>query len=195
MADFSDLAGPTLEWDAFAEKAGLGPNAAPGSDHEIPAIRSFIMKQRLKAKEIQLSRLGDHGVSHTTISILSHDQLDLVGRVYRPSSTALPNSVLLFLHGGGFLAGTPSTEEATCTRLAKETGLLVVHVGYRLIPEWKSPTQLEDAWSARCWVLENFHALGLQSSPDLYVLGISAGAYLAAGLVIRERIVCSTSSS
>ncbi|KAL7955199.1 Alpha/Beta hydrolase protein [Trichoderma compactum] len=102
------------------------------------------------------------------------DYLEIPARLYTPPKRRNPTSVLLYFYGGGFFSGSLSVDDAA--------------VGYRLTPEWKAPTQFQDAWDARCWVLENAEALGISSTFNLYVMGISAGACLAASIVIRERM-------
>lgn len=57
-------------------------------------------------------------------------------RVYQPtSSTPLP--VLVFFHGGGFVAGNLDTEDAQCKTYAAKTPCVLVSVRYPLAPKTK----------------------------------------------------------
>ena len=57
-------------------------------------------------------------------------------RVHRPSSAgAGPWPAVLWLHGGGFLIGSPKQDDALCRQIADELGAIVVAPVYRLAPE------------------------------------------------------------
>lgn len=101
-------------------------------------------------------------------------------RTYTPAGAGNePMPGLLFLHGGGFVAGDLDTHDSLCRALANETGCRVVAVGYRLAPEHKFPAATMDACAAARWVVRNALELGIR--PDrIAVGGDSAGGTLAA---------------
>ncbi|WP_427025326.1 alpha/beta hydrolase [Aureimonas ureilytica] len=78
-------------------------------------------------------------------------------RLYRA-----PNArhVLLWLHGGGAIAGSLDTHEAPLMALAERTGRVVVSVGYRLAPEARYPAQHEDCLDAARFVAGTLVASG-----------------------------------
>lgn len=179
------------DWAEFEKRLGWTPIPVDQDEATFQASRDEVTKKRLIANEEELRRLGPHGVTYETIDLESSDKQRFPIRVYTPSPSlkAVSNAVILYLHGGGFVAGTVQTEEATCCRIAKETGLVVVHAGYRLAPEWKSPAQLEDTWCARTWLVKNPGKVGVEEgSPEIIVVGISAGGYCGASAVLRERM-------
>lgn len=55
--------------------------------------------------------------------------------------------VILYVHGGAFVMGSPHTHKAMLARLSRETGLPVCMVAYRLAPEHVFPAALEDILS------------------------------------------------
>jgi monoterpene epsilon-lactone hydrolase len=55
---------------------------------------------------------------------------------------------LLYLHGGGYIAGNPRTHRAITARLAHRLGVAVFALDYRLAPEHPYPAALEDASAA-----------------------------------------------
>jgi acetyl esterase len=72
------------------------------------------------------------------------------------------------------------------THLCRETGCLVVSVGYRLSPEAKFPDAVNDCLEATRWVGQ--HVASLNGNPDhLFIAGDSAGGNLAAVTAIRIR--------
>ncbi|MCK9991920.1 MAG: epsilon-lactone hydrolase [Alphaproteobacteria bacterium] len=52
---------------------------------------------------------------------------------------------LMYLHGGGYMAGGLYSHSALCSRLARSTGCAVLAVDYRLMPEHPFPAPVEDA--------------------------------------------------
>lgn len=86
---------------------------------------------------------------------------------------------LLWLHGGGYVMGTPANDNARCSELVLGLGVPVVSVDYRLAPEHPAPAGLEDSWTALRWVLDTFDV----APEQVVVAGASAGGGLAAALV------------
>lgn len=60
--------------------------------------------------------------------------------------------VYVNFHGGGWVFGGLATDLDFCKRIAKDTGAVVFDVDYRLAPEERFPTQVEDCWEALLWV-------------------------------------------
>jgi versiconal hemiacetal acetate esterase len=74
-------------------------------------------------------------------------------RKYAPHASKGHNSrVGVFYHGGGFVVGSLDSEDAFCRNVALQSDMIIVSVDYRLAPEHKIPTQLEDALALLQWV-------------------------------------------
>ena len=93
-----------------------------------------------------------------------------------------PNRHVLFLHGGGFIIGSPSLYRHVTWRIAETTGARVLAVDYRLAPEHPFPAALEDAVTAYHWLLAN----GAEPR-RIAVMGDSAGGGLVFSLMLRLR--------
>ncbi|MDR0266617.1 alpha/beta hydrolase [Paenibacillus sp.] len=65
------------------------------------------------------------------------------------------NQVILYFHGGGFVAGTCDFYHDLCARIAKASGVKVLNVEYRLAPEHPYPAANDDCLMAYRWLLEN----------------------------------------
>jgi acetyl esterase len=94
--------------------------------------------------------------------------------------------VLVYFHGGGFTIGNIETHDALCRQLAHLAHCAVLSVDYRLAPESKFPTALNDAWDVVQWVA----AQGVDRQLDaqhMAVGGDSAGGTLAAVCAIFAR--------
>ncbi|WJH41575.1 alpha/beta hydrolase [Aliirhizobium terrae] len=99
-------------------------------------------------------------------------------RRYRPAIITT-DTVLLYLHGGGFVVGSLQSHDAICAEIAEFAGAELVSVDYRLAPEHVWPAQSDDCFG----VLKQLVGAGRQ----VVVIGDSAGGNLAAGLALRAR--------
>lgn len=108
-------------------------------------------------------------------------------RVYAPES-AEPLPILVYCHGGGFIMGDLDIVDAPLRALANSVPALVISVDYRLAPEYKFPTAVEDCYAALKWTFDNARALGADPA-RIAVGGDSAGGNLAAvmSLLARDR--------
>ncbi|SDG98692.1 AMP-binding protein [Klenkia brasiliensis] len=96
--------------------------------------------------------------------------LGFPARVY-PGTTG---TVLVYLHGGGFVLGDLEVVDRPCRALAAASGATVVSVAYRLAPESPFPGPVHDCLAAVRWARD----LG----DRLVLLGDSAGGALAAAV-------------
>lgn len=109
---------------------------------------------------------------------------DVAVRTYR---TATPSDrAVVYLHGGGFMAGGPDSCDHICADLARLTNHLIVSVDYRLAPEDPFPAGLDDCDDVVQWVIASAGELGVDAR-DLAVAGDSAGGNLSAALCLRHR--------
>lgn len=91
--------------------------------------------------------------------------------------------VVLYLHGGGYVSGSPATHLAVTARMAQEAGARLFALDYRLAPEHPFPAALEDAWAAYWWLLTEQHVAPAQ----IVVAGDSAGGGLTLALLLALR--------
>ena len=90
------------------------------------------------------------------------------------------DAVLLYIHGGAFLAGSPRTHRGLTSELAHRLGRSVFSVDYRLAPEHRFPKAADDVLRAYGWLLDS----GVPAE-RIVVAGDSAGGHLALGLTPR----------
>ena len=122
------------------------------------------------------------------ITLPGAEGVELRARLYAPSADVLP--VLLYLHGGGFTIGNLETHDSLCRQLALRSGAAVIALDYRLAPEHRFPTAVDDCWAAlRALARADMGArLGLDTT-RLAVGGDSAGGTLAAVCALLARDV------
>jgi acetyl esterase len=95
-------------------------------------------------------------------------------------SGAGPHPVLVYLHGGGWICGSPRSHRKLTHRFA-EAGYLVVSVDYRLAPEHPFPTPFDDCVAAVKWAAREAARFGGDPA-RLAIGGDSAGGNLSAAV-------------
>lgn len=108
----------------------------------------------------------------------------LDGYVNDPPWRTKPGGAVLWLHGGGLIAGKPELEQVTAHTIATELGVFVLNARYRLAPEHPFPAASDDVFAALKWMHDNADELGIDPA-RIAVAGESAGAGLAAALAQR----------
>lgn len=119
------------------------------------------------------------------LQLPARDGAPLPARLYGPGPGA--RGLLLYLHGGGFVVGSIASHDILCRELAAQAGCHVLSLGYRLAPEHRFPTAVDDAWDALQWLAARRAALGLDAATPLAVGGDSAGGTLAATCALQAR--------
>jgi monoterpene epsilon-lactone hydrolase len=101
--------------------------------------------------------------------------------VATPTDTE-PDRHILYLHGGGYTMGSPTSHIAMCARLAKRSAATITVIDYRLAPENVYPAAIDDCVSA-------YRAMAGDVDPALITIaGDSAGggATLATLCALRD---------
>lgn len=106
--------------------------------------------------------------------------------LFRPPAGAGTGPAIVYVHGGGMIAGTPDMMAGAHLDLAAQTGALVVSVDYRLAPETPFPGGLEDVYTALLWVYANAAELSIDPA-RISVMGDSGGGCLAAAVALLAR--------
>lgn len=107
---------------------------------------------------------------------------------FRAKTFVGQNSLIIFFHDGGWMLGNMKKCRAVCSNICNFTGASVLAVDYRLSPQFKFPTPLEDCYHAFLWATQG--ARYWKVDPDkIYVMGNCAGGNLAAGVsrLARDR--------
>ena len=95
------------------------------------------------------------------------------------------NGVYLHLHGGGWVLGAADLSDLGNEAMAREAGVTVVSVEYRLAPEHPYPAGLDDCVAAAKWLIANSET---EFGTDRITIGgESAGANLVAATLLRIR--------
>jgi len=93
---------------------------------------------------------------------------------------------LIYMHGGGWMQGSPKTHADITSRIASKCRQTVISVDYALAPEHPFPTALDEVQDTIRWAHANARVLGIDPG-RIAVGGDSAGANLAAAACIALR--------
>ena len=97
-----------------------------------------------------------------------------------------PGRRMLFLHGGGYIAGSPATHRRLCENLARASECEVLNLDYRLGPEHLYPAAVDDAVSGLQFVQTDGPS-GPAGAEAVFVAGDSAGGGLALATLLAAR--------
>lgn len=108
-------------------------------------------------------------------------------RLYRPGGARRATSPLVvLLHGGGWTSGSLDTYDWFGSNIAREAGVVVASVDYRLAPGHRWPAAAEDSYAATVDLVDRARALGVDAS-RVALVGDSAGGDLAAVVALMAR--------
>lgn len=94
--------------------------------------------------------------------------------------------LLVNFHGGGWVLGDLDADDKMCRYIAKKSKHKVISVDYRLAPEYKFPTPLQDCFKAVSFIHKNYKEFNI--NPDkISICGTSAGGNLAAAVSMLFR--------
>ncbi|MDX8431664.1 MAG: alpha/beta hydrolase [Candidatus Algichlamydia australiensis] len=143
----------------------------PLSDQSIEQVRkNFALLTRWQGDRAPLPKVESH--------VIKGSSGDLPLRIFYPEvDKKLP--VCLYFHGGSYVKGDLETHDPICRHLAKNSGVVIVALQYRLAPESTFPAPIEDALTLISWIEQQQKQLQIDPS-QLCVAGDSAGGNLAA---------------
>ncbi|MGK2955369.1 MAG: alpha/beta hydrolase [Solirubrobacterales bacterium] len=114
---------------------------------------------------------------------LEADGRSLPARLFTPHGAVEPGPMLVHFHGGGWVQGSIDSHSGACAWLAREAGVRVLSIEYRLAPEDQFPAQADDALLAWRAVMADPHRFGADPA-RIGVSGDSAGAQMATVLCL-----------
>ncbi|MBF0201917.1 MAG: alpha/beta hydrolase [Desulfamplus sp.] len=155
--------------------------------HILSAILQHLKKNSRKEgfDHLQFRRYLDNAARNFNIDPeVSFDtfHIDRIPSAWLTPPRALDKKVLLYLHGGGFNAGSIKSHRDIASRIAKATRHKTLVIEYRLAPEHPFPAGLDDALDVYRWLLDHGR------SPDnIVIAGDSAGGNLALSLMLKMK--------
>ena len=117
---------------------------------------------------------------------IRYSDITLDARLYEPDTPG--DGIIIFFHGGGFVFDSIDSHDNVCRIIANSSSFRVLSVGYRLAPENRFPSAVEDAFNSFLWVYERSEEMGIDRN-KIAIMGDSSGGNLcgAASLMLRDR--------
>jgi acetyl esterase len=151
-----------------------------GTDQTLSQLKATPIEQFRKNNAGIFKKLPEDSVKRLQIT----DNKIKVNVVRVSQQRGLP--VIINYHSGGFIRPLLPSMEYDAMLLAKKFNAVVFDVDYRVAPENKFPTAINDAYNAYRWVIE--HAIEYGGDPDKIILnGTEAGGNLAALVMHRAK--------
>lgn len=153
-------------------------NPKPSNLSSIKETRKYLDSQSSKSD----TTIPFSNIKNTVININSHK---IPVRIYTPQSKGnFP--VIIYSHGGFWIAGSVDTHDSVCRKLSKNTNAIVISVNYRLAPENPFPAAINDVYSVLQWTYKN--ADSINGNKKLIALaGDSAGGNISAAVSLMAR--------
>jgi acetyl esterase/lipase len=164
---------------AFIEKSSAKPAPPPGSmpledfRAAVEAFRPLGFEREDVASVHELAIPGEHGA-------------DIAVRLYVPD-TGEPPPVVVWAHGGSWVRVTVDLLDGHFRVYANRSGCAIAAVDYRLSPEARFPTALEEVYGAARWIRRNAAELGCDPE-RIGIAGESSGGNLAAAATLLDQI-------
>ena len=172
-ADESVLHGPSPEAQALA--AMYADELALFRDPGTPRLSPVQQRAQFDEQMSQVATVADDVVAERT-------EVGGVPGEWVTVPESSPARVVLYLHGGGYVLGSPPAYRELASRLARAAKARVLVVDYRLAPEHPFPAALDDAVGTYAALLQSGH------EPSRVVLaGDSAGGGLAVAALVQIR--------
>jgi acetyl esterase/lipase len=137
---------------------------------------------------VQRSPIDKPDVDIEDLTIAGGPYGQVAVRLIKPpgSTGALP--VILYVHGAGWVLGSPQTHDLLVRHLAVGAQAAVVFPHYRRAPEAQYPSQIEEAYATATWVVEHGSEHRLDAD-RMAIAGDSVGGNMtiAVTLMANER--------
>jgi acetyl esterase len=173
-------------------KDGYYPNLEPATRDFVdgtitsgsnPFSARSVEKVRKALTRLQSAPIGKPGATITDIALPTGPTGAIRARIVRPRSTQEALPVVMFFHGGGWIAGDCDTHDRLVREIAVTAHAAVVFVLYNRPPEAAFPLPIEEAYAATAYIAEHAASLNLDGS-RLAVVGDGAGGNIAAAVAI-----------
>jgi len=154
-------------------------------DAEIEAVRRVLEANPRPAglgeRRKRLDALGGQYPLSTDVRVEAVDANGVMAE-WTDTPEADPGNVIMYLHGGGYTAGSLKSHRHMVARAGREARARTIALGYRLAPEHPFPSAVEDAVAGYRFLLSRGF-----SADHIAVAGDSAGGGLTVALLVSLR--------
>jgi acetyl esterase/lipase len=177
---------------AYDPEIGVALETASGAGAALPslpprgdglALRKMLCDFNATFADAPLSA----GVSRHTVRTLAADGNGIDLHWFTKSDqSSEPGPAVLYVHGGGMVYGSVDIYAWIISDYVAATGVPMLAPSYRLAPEHRHPTPVNDVFAGLLWLRDNATALNVDPA-RIAVMGDSAGGGLAAAVALMAR--------
>ena len=160
----------------FADATATPPFIYELSPDEAREVLEGVQRSPIDKPTVDVEELTISGGPHGKIAT----------RIVKPAAVAEPLPVVLYIHGAGWVLGSPDTHDLLVRNLAVGAQAAVVFPDYRRAPEAQYPSQIEEAYATAEWIVEHGAGQGLDSS-RVAIAGDSVGGNMAAAVTMMAK--------
>jgi len=137
---------------------------------------------------VQRSPIDKPDVDIKDLTIEGGPHGDVAVRVIKPAGVSGALPAVLYIHGAGWVLGSPNTHDLLVRNLAVGAQAAVVFPHYRRAPEAQYPSQIQEAYATAEWVVAHGAEHGIDTS-RVAIAGDSCGgnAAIAVTLLAKQR--------
>jgi acetyl esterase len=162
----------------FADATSTPPFIYELSPDEAREVLEGVQRSPIDKPDVEIEDLTITGGPHGQIAV----------RLIKPAGTTGTLPVILYVHGAGWVLGSPQTHDLLVRNLAAGAQATVVFPDYRRAPEAQYPSQIEEAYATAAWIVDHGNEHGLDPG-HLAIAGDSVGGNMtiAVTLMAKER--------
>ncbi|KAJ7710410.1 Alpha/Beta hydrolase protein [Mycena rosella] len=189
MSQYAHLSTPDPEFLELVSKLP-GSIPAPGPidvASQRQAMRAIVVPRIMETLRPDLPAESSYDILDRNIVV---DGGEILVRCIRPVPREHEGKefpILVWFHGGGWISGELDIDDFALRILSVEFRISVVNVDYRLAPEHRFPTALDDCYAALKWTVNNAAEIAGSPTKGFLVGGASSGAHCAAVIAHRTR--------
>jgi acetyl esterase/lipase len=160
----------------FADATSTPPFIYELSPDQAREVLEDLQRSPIDKPEVDIEDLTLSGGPHGQIAV----------RLVRPAGVAGTLPVILYIHGAGWVLGSPETHDRLVRNLAVGAQAAVVFPDYRRAPEAQYPSQIEEAYAAAAWIVERGREHDLD--PDqVAIAGDSVGGNMTIAVTLMAK--------
>ncbi|MEA2212412.1 MAG: acetyl esterase [Solirubrobacteraceae bacterium] len=160
----------------FAEATSTSPFIYELSPEDAREVLEGVQRSPIDKPDVEIEDLTISGGPHGHIAL----------RLIKPGGTTGTLPVILYIHGAGWVLGSPETHDLLVRNLAVGAQAAVVFPDYRRAPEAQYPSQIEEAYAAALWTVEHGSEYGLD--PDrMAIAGDSVGGNMTIAVTLMAK--------
>jgi acetyl esterase len=160
----------------FADATSTPPFIYELSPAEAREVLEDVQRSPIDKPDVDIEDLTITGGPHGQIAV----------RLIKPAGSTGTLPVILYVHGAGWVLGSPQTHDLLVRNLAVGAEAAVVFPDYRRAPEAQYPSQIEEAYATATWIVEHGTEHGLD--PDhLVIAGDSVGGNMTIAVTLMAK--------